>query len=150
MLLWASIALAQTSTVQITNAWARGTPGGAETGAIYLTLESPSGDKLVGVSTPVAKKADMHMMTMENGVMKMRPLDGVDLPPGKPTTLKPGGMHIMLMGLRHPLKAGQSFPMTLKFAKSGTREVQVEVEKPGAMAPMHQAGSTNMNMPTNH
>ncbi len=74
-------------------------------------------------------------MTMDNGVMKMRPVDGLDLPAGKPVTLKPGGYHIMLTGLAKPLQEGQSFPLTLEFAKAGAREVTVSVQKVGAMGP---------------
>jgi hypothetical protein len=142
LLLIAGSAMAQTGQPKIENAWARATPGKAENGAAYLTIVSPVPDKLTGVSTPDAKAAELHEMTMEGGVMKMRPLaNGVDLPAGKPVTLKPGGMHIMLMGLKQPLKKGESFPMTLTFEKAGTREVQVAVEGPGAMGP--QAGGSS-------
>src|ERR1051326_1551640 len=90
---------AQSTPVEIIQAWARATPGKAENGAVYLTLEAPSGDRLTGLSTPVAKKAELHSMTMEGGIMKMRPLAGLDLPAGQTVTLKPGGDHIMLVGL---------------------------------------------------
>jgi periplasmic copper chaperone A len=141
-------AAAQTGPVEIKNAWAGATPGKAETGAAYLTLESPIPDRLTGVSTPVAKKAELHTMTMEGGIMKMRPLDGIDLPAGQPVTLKPGAMHIMLLGLTQPLVAGQSFPLTLSFEKAGTREVTVSVEKAGAMGPEKTtSGGTQMPMP---
>jgi len=127
--------------IEVKNAWARATPGGAENGAAYLTLEAPAGDRLTAVSTPVAKKAELHIMSMDGGIMKMRPLDGIDLAPGQETSLKPGGAHIMLMGLNRPLQAGQTFPLTLQFEKSGAREVQVHVEKFGAMAPSQAAGT---------
>ena len=71
-------------------------------------------------------------------VMKMRPLAGLDIPAGQSVTLKPGGEHIMLMGLNGPLHEGQSFPLTLTFEKAGTREVSVAVEKPGAAGPAPQ------------
>ena len=71
-------------------------------------------------------------------VMKMRPLASLDIPAGQPVTLKPGGEHIMLMGLNGPLREGQSFPLTLTFEKAGTREVTVAVEKPGAAGPAPQ------------
>ena len=137
-------ALAEDGAVAISNAWARGTPGGAQIGAAYLTVQSPTADRLTGLSTPAAQKAELHTMTMDNGIMKMRPLDGLDLPAGQPVTLKPGGTHIMLMGLKAPLQAGQSFPMTLQFAKGGAKEVNVEIEKPGAMGP----GEPARAMPT--
>jgi copper(I)-binding protein len=146
MMLISAAASAQTSDVQITDAWARATPGGAQTAAAYVSMESASGDKLTGVSTPAAQKADIHSMTMDNGVMKMRQVDGVDLPPGQKITLKPGGYHIMLTGLAKPLEVGQSFPMTLDFTNAGAKQVAVTVEKIGALGP---GGSTSggMNMP---
>jgi copper(I)-binding protein len=146
-LLIAGAALAQTGQVELKDAWARATPGKAENGAAYLTIVSPAADRLVSVSTPVAKKAELHTMTTEGGVMKMRPLAGIDVAPGQPVTLKPGGAHIMLMGLNQPLQAGQSFPLTLSFEKAGQREVTVAIEKPGAMGPGGQAGGMQMPMP---
>ncbi|HEU0215839.1 MAG TPA: copper chaperone PCu(A)C [Stellaceae bacterium] len=144
-------ALAQNGEVQITDAWARATPGGAQAAAAYVTLESPAGDRLTGVSTPAAHKADIHEMSMDNGVMKMRPVDGVDLPPGQKVTLKPGGYHIMLTGLANPLVEGQSFPLTLDFAKAGERQVAVTVQKVGAMGPGGgNASMPGMNMPMHH
>jgi periplasmic copper chaperone A len=127
--------------VEIKDAWARATPGKAENGAAYLTIVSPVSDKLTGISTPVAKKAELHNMTMEGGVMKMRPLAEVDVQANQPVALKPGGTHIMLMGLNRQLKPGERFPLTLSFEKGGTREVEVAVEKAGAMGPEGHPGA---------
>jgi copper(I)-binding protein len=149
-LLVAGAAAAQTGQVELKDAWARATPGKAENGAAYLTIVSPGADRLVSLSTPVAKKAELHTMTTEGGVMKMRPLDGLDVPADQPVTLKPGGAHIMLMGLNQPLQAGQSFPLTLSFEKAGQREVTVAVEKLGAMGPGGHAGGMQMPMPGHH
>ena len=150
-LLIAGAAVAQTGQVELKDAWARATPGKAENGAAYLTIVSPGADRLVSVSTPVAKKAELHTMTTEGGVMKMRPLAGVDVPAGQPVTLKPGGAHIMLMGLNQSLQAGQSFSLTLSFEKAGQREVTVAVEKAGAMGPEGHAGAgMQMPMPGHH
>jgi periplasmic copper chaperone A len=145
-LLLAGVALAQTGAPQIKDAWARATPGKAEIGAAYLTIESPIDDRLTGVSTPVAGKAELHEMTMQGGVMKMRPLAAVDLPAGRPVVLKPGEVHIMLVGLKQPLRAGESFALTLEFAKAGKRAVSVAVEKAGAKGPNQPAGGMNMPM----
>jgi len=134
----ASAALAQTSQLEVSDAWARATPGKAETGVAYLTIRSPTSDRLVSASSPVAKKAELHTMEMAGMVMKMRPLAGLDIPAGQPVTLKPGGEHIMLLGLNRPLREGQSFPLTLNFEKAGTRTVTVAVEKPGAAGPAPQ------------
>jgi len=131
-------ALAQPGQLEVGNAWARATPPKAENGVAYLTIRSPTPDRLVSVSSPVAKKAELHTMEMSGMVMKMRPLAGLDIPAGQSVTLKPNGDHIMLMGLNSPLREGQSFPLTLTFEKAGTREVTVAVEKPGAAGPPPQ------------
>jgi len=147
---WAPSA-AQNKAVEVDNAWARATPGKAETGAAYVTLKAASADRLIGAATPVAKKAELHTMTMEDGVMKMRPLTGIDLPAGQAVTLKPGAMHIMLLGLTAPLHAGQSFPVTLQFEKAGTETVNVSVEQIGAMGPQGEGdGHMSMPMPAHH
>jgi len=130
-----SAALAQPAQLEINNAWARATPGKAENGAAYVTIQSPTADRLVAASSPVAKKAELHTMSMQGMVMKMRPLAGLDIPPGQPVTLKPGGEHIMLMGFNQPLHDGQSFPLTLDFEKAGPRTVTVTVEKAGSKGP---------------
>ena len=143
-LLIAGGAAAQTGQIDLKDAWARATPGKAENGAAYVTIVSPTADRLVSVSSPAAKKAGLHSMTMDGGVMKMRPLAGIDVPANESVTLKPGGTHIMLQGLSEPLQAGKSFPLTLTFEKAGQREVEVAVEKPGAMGPEGHAG---MQMP---
>jgi periplasmic copper chaperone A len=137
-LLVASTALAQTGQLEVSNAWARATPAKAENGVAYLTIRSPTPDRLVSVSSPVAKKAELHTMEMAGMVMKMRPLASLDIPAGQPVTLKPGGEHIMLLDLNGPLREGQSFPLTLTFEKAGTREVSVAIEKPGAAGPATQ------------
>jgi periplasmic copper chaperone A len=134
-LLLASAALAQPSQLEVNDAWARATPGKAENGAAYMTIASPTGDRLVSVSTPVAKQAELHTMSMEGAIMKMRPVGGLDIPAGQPVALKPGGEHVMLMGLNQPLHAGESFPLTLNFQKAGSRTVTVSVEKAAAKGP---------------
>ena len=132
----AATASAQTGQLQVTNAWARATPGRSEVGAAYVTIQSPTADRLVAASSPVAKKVGLHTMTMSGTVMQMRPVAAIDIPAGQPVTLAPDGLHIMLEGLKKPLRAGQSFPLTLTFEKAGTRTVKVAVQQVGAMAPM--------------
>jgi copper(I)-binding protein len=146
LLLLAGAAAAQTGSVEVRDAWARATPGKADIGAAYLTLESPIGDRLTGLSTPAASITQLHTMTMEGGVMKMNRLAGLDLPAGQPVKLEPGATHIMLIGLTDKLRPGQSFPLTLTFEKAGKREVTVRVEKAGAMGP-ENATSGGMPMP---
>src|ERR1041384_5440076 len=94
------------SDIQVSDAWARATPGGAKTGAIYLSImnSGDAPDRLIGASTPAAAKAELHRMTMTNGIMEMRPLDAVTIAAGKSAVLGPNGAHIMLTGLKAALK----------------------------------------------
>ena len=131
----ASAAFAQSGQLELSNGWARATPGKAENGAAYVTIMSPTPDRLVSASSPVAKKAELHTMSMAGTVMQMRPLAGLDIPAGQPVSLKPGGKHLMLLGLNQPLREGHSFPLTLNFEKAGARSVTVTVAKPGAVGP---------------
>ena len=146
-LLIAGSAVAQTGSVEVRDAWARATPAKAEDSTAYLTVQSPVADRLTGASTPVASSATLHEMTMSGSMMRMRPVDGLDLPPGQPVTLKPNGVHIMLRGLKAPLETGQSFPLTLHFAKAGDREINVTVEKFAASGPEKAGGDMKMPMP---
>jgi copper(I)-binding protein len=130
----------------IDHAWTRATPGGADVGIGYLTIENKgtAPDKLTGASTPAAAKAELHEMSMDNGVMKMRPVkDGLPIPPGQSVTLAPGGLHLMLMGLKNPLKEGGKVPLTLQFEKAGKVDVTLDVQSVGAQQP------GGMSMPSN-
>jgi periplasmic copper chaperone A len=147
LLLIAGGAMGQTGQLEIKTPWARATPGHAENGAAYLTIVSPTADRLTAVSSPVAKKVELHTMSMEGGMMKMRPLAAIDIPAGQPVTLSPGGMHMMLEGLTQPLREGQSFPLTLSFDHAGPQQVTVAIERAGAIGPGGQAtGSSQMHM----
>ena len=119
--------------------WARATPGRVPNGAVYLTLtnEGATADRLVGASSPAAKHAGLHSHSMKEGVMKMQPVKAMEVIPGSPTVLAPGGLHIMLMGLTAPLKEGARFAVTLTFERAGSLKIEVTVEKLGAMQPSH-------------
>ena len=109
---------------------------GATVGGAYLGMLKNKGsqaDRLVKVATPVASSVEIHDMNVDaTGVMRMREIDGIAMPPNQTVTMSPGkGMHLMLMGLRRPLKAGESFPMTLQFERGGKLDVDVVVERPG-------------------
>ena len=136
-LLLASLAAhAQTPPVAVTNAWSRATPPGASTGSAYLTLTSPADDTLVAVSSPAAKTTQVHQMTMENNVMRMREVTaGLPLPAGQAVTLQPSGYHIMLLGLTAPLKQGQTLSLHLTFAKAPPADVVAPVGALGATRP---------------
>jgi copper(I)-binding protein len=119
--------------IQIDHPWARASAGAAKTGAAYLTItDQGQPDQLTGASTPVAASAELHESMDDMGMMKMRPMAALALPPGKPVTLGPGGYHLMLMGLKAPLKAGDTFPLTLQFAHAPPQTVTVAVEPIGA------------------
>ncbi len=134
----ATAASAQTApSVAVDQAWARATPLGARTGAVYMTLTNHSAvdDRLVGASTPVAAQAQLHETTMSDGIMKMHHASGVDVKAGATVTLAPGGYHVMLLGLQHPLREGETFPLTLNFTASPPQQIEVHVAKIGAMQP---------------
>ena len=122
--------------LDVADVWARDTIGGTANGAVYMTITSQAADRLVAASTTVANKTDL--MTMEGGssAMEMTYLKGIDIPAGKPVSLNPGGFHVWLAGLKQPLKAGQTFSLTLTFEKAGRRAVTVSVIKPDAAPPM--------------
>lgn len=131
----------------ITQAWTRATPGGAKTGGGFLTIENKGSapDKLVGVSADVAGKVEVHEMSMDNGVMKMRPVEGgLTIDPGKTVKLAPGGYHLMMTDLKSPLKQGDKLPVTLQFEKAGKVAVTLDVRAVGAPAPSGNMGSGEM------
>ncbi|MET0658449.1 MAG: copper chaperone PCu(A)C, partial [Steroidobacteraceae bacterium] len=111
----------------ITRAWANPTPPGIKVGAAYLSLVANTTDRLVGASSPIAERVEMHSMTMEGGLMRMRPLQDLSLPAGKAVELSPSGTHFMLIGLKQALKVGAQFQLQLKFEHAGERSVLVQV-----------------------
>jgi copper(I)-binding protein len=122
----------------ITQAWTRATPNGAKIGGGYLTIENKgtAPDRLVSGSGDVAGKIEVHEMSMDNGVMKMRALDkGLTIEPGKTVKLAPGGYHLMMFDLKAPLKQGDKVPVTLEFEKAGKVSVSLDVQAVGAQAP---------------
>ena len=122
----------------ISQAWSRATPSGAKIGGGYLTIENRGSapDRLIGGMADVAGKVQVHEMSMDNGVMKMRPVDnGLAIDPGKTVKLAPGGYHLMMMDLKAPLKQGDKVPVTLEFEKAGKVTVSLDVKGVGAQAP---------------
>ncbi len=128
-----TVAAAQTATIAVDHPWARASIG--QVGVVYMTLKNTGtiDDRLVAAATPVAAQAQLHISVNNNGVMSMRPLAAIELKAHGQTVLQPDGMHLMLTGLKHPLKAGQRFPLTLTFAKAGSLTVTVPVMKVGSM-----------------
>ncbi|QAU46811.1 copper chaperone PCu(A)C [Bradyrhizobium guangzhouense] len=122
----------------ISQAWSRATPGGAKVAGGFLTIENKgtAPDKLIAVSAEISGKAEIHEMAMDNGVMKMRPLDkGLVIDAGKTVKLAPGGNHLMLQQLKGPFKEGDKVPVTLEFEKAGKVTVSLDVQGVGAQAP---------------
>lgn len=134
---------AQAQSVVVKDAWIRGTVQGQNATGAFMEITGKSAVRLVGVSSPIAKTAEVHHMTMENGVMKMFPVAGVDVPAGKTLKLAPGGYHVMLMNLQKPLNAGDKVPLQLVFEAAGkkreTMDLSVEVrDLKGQSAPPHK------------
>ena len=114
--------------ISISGAWSRATAAGQSTAAVYLSIANKGGgdDKLLNASTPIGQ-ATLHSSTMDGGVMRMRPLESLDIPAQSTVQLKPGGTHIMVTGVKQPLIAGSSFPFALHFDRSGDRQINVDV-----------------------
>ena len=120
---------ARIGALEISDVWAR--PSAGPTGAAYMKIENEgaAGDRLVAVETPRASKTELHTTVMDGDVMRMRQLeDGIAIPADGEVALRPGGMHVMLMGLTAPLKVGERFPLTLMFEKAGRTTLEVEVK----------------------
>ena len=120
--------------IEVTDAWCRATPNGAPTGGCFVTLTAiGADDRLVRVSTDRAETAKIHEMATDGGVMRMAELpDGLPLPDGRPQALAPGGDHIMLMGLKAPLVAGETVSLALTFEHAPQMGVRAEVRAIGA------------------
>src|SRR5258705_3768238 len=138
ILLLGGQAYAQTSgqnTIVVERPWARATPAGAKNGAAYVTLinNGNASDSLLSATTPVAEKVQFHSASEEHGVAHMREMQAVEVAPGARVTFSPGGMHIMVVGLKQPPKEGQTFPLSLTYKKAEKGEVSGAVAKVGAM-----------------
>jgi copper(I)-binding protein len=130
---------AQTSnSISIENPFSRATPGGAQVGAGYMTItnKGTTADRLMAAASPAAGQVQIHEMSMDGGIMKMRELaGGLTINAGKSVALAPGGFHLMLMGLKAPLKAGDKVPVTLTFEKAGKVDVSLDVQGIGGPPP---------------
>lgn len=117
--------------ITVTNQWARTSPMATDMGAAYMTIEASALDELIGASVDmsVAMMAEVHETISENGATKMQEVDRIEVTPDAPIEMKPGGYHIMLMGLKKPLETGETITVTLKFSKSGETTVEVPVQE---------------------
>jgi len=141
--------------ITVAHPWARATPGGATVGAAYLEIKAAAGgsDRLIGASSPVAGRTEIHTHIHEGAVMKMRRVDGLDVAAGGFVVLKPSGDHIMLMDLKGALKEGDLVPITLQFEKAGAVAIEASIEPVGAMGPHgmdHQPGHGSGSAHSDH
>jgi copper(I)-binding protein len=118
--------------IAVTDVWARPTVQGQTAGGGYLRIQNKgsSADRLLEASSGIATGVELHAMSMDGGVMRMRRVEAIDIPATGVVELKPGGLHLMFMGLKAPLSAGSSFPLTLRFEKAGAVAVQGKVAPP--------------------
>lgn len=134
LLLAATLSAAMTpnawSQVNVSNAWVRGTVAQQKATGAFMTLTSMEGARLVEASSPVAGVVEIHEMAMDNNVMRMRQIAGLDLPAGKPVELKPGGFHVMLMNLKQPLAEGDTVPMTLTVEGKDKKRQSLDIKVP--------------------
>ncbi len=119
--------------------WARASAGAAKVGVVYLTIRNRGNqvDRLIGASTPACERVQMHQLKNSGSVMAMAALAWIDLAPGGEIRLAPNGAHLMLIGLRHGLKQGDRFPLTLNFERAGEAIVEIEVQGIADLAPAH-------------
>lgn len=135
--------------VKVQHAWARASAGAAKAGAAFMTLVDMGhhGDRLVAAESDLASRTELHTHIMDGGVMKMRQVDGIDVPAGAKAELQPGGFHIMFMGLKKPLVEGETLPLTLIFEKAGRVHVDFTVQGVAAKAAADGHGNHGAGMP---
>ena len=127
--------------LKIGHPWARATPPTAPSGGGFLTVTNTgtTADRLVSVSSPAAAQVQVHEMKMDGTIMRMRELEnGLEIPPGATVALAPGGLHLMMMGLKAPLKEATRVPVTLVFEKAGKIDVELQVMALGATPDAHK------------
>lgn len=119
------------STLEVHHAWAAPTPGGVDVSAGYLTISNhtQAQDRLVSASSPRAARIEVHEMSMDGGVMRMRPMEALVIPAGGEVALSPGGAHLMFYGVREPFVQGQTIPVRLTFANAGAVDVTLTVQR---------------------
>lgn len=121
-------------TVTVRAPWSRATPGAARVGVGYLEIRNAAAaaDRLTGVSSEIAGRAEIHETAVEGGVARMRPVEALEIKAGGGAELKPGGYHVMFLDLKRPLKEGERFKATLRFERAGPIEAEFAVRGLGA------------------
>src|SRR5215472_16511629 len=133
----ASAAEYKVGSLEISDPWSRATPKGSSVAAGYMTIKNSGStpDRLISGSSDVAPKFEVHEMKMEDGIAKMRPVKGgLEIKPGETVELKPGSFHVMFVGVKKPLSAGEQFKAILVFEKAGPVSVEYDVRAMGAGA----------------
>ena len=125
--------------VEIENPWSRATAPGAKVAAGYMVLRNkgPSPDRLLGATTPAARKVETHVTMRDGDIMRMREVNGYEIPAGGTFELKPGGPHLMFVDVRQPFREGESVPVTLRFERAGEKKVEFRVGRIGPPAHKH-------------
>ena len=124
----AGAALHANAQVKVTSAWARATVAQQKVTGAFARIESPQAARLVAVTSPVAARVEIHEMAMDDGVMKMREVDTIAVPAGQAVELKPGGFHLMLMGLTKQVQPGEAVPLSFVFEDKAGKRQTVEVK----------------------
>jgi copper(I)-binding protein len=130
-----AFAAAADAGVRISNVWSRATPPGTTVGVVYGELSAEQADELTSIESAVAERVEVHVSSNEGGTMKMRPLTSVALPAKQRVRFQPGGMHVMLIGLRRPLMAGATLPLTFKFRSAAPLRIEARIIGPGEREP---------------
>lgn len=131
-------------TLQIVQPWSRPSTSQAQAGAAFLAIANKGAltDRLLSAASPAAEKVELHTHVMDGNVMRMRAVDAIEIAAGGTVKLEPGGLHVMLFGLKQQLVVGQTFPLTLRFERAGEIVVDVQVERmsgpPGTGAGQHR------------
>jgi len=125
--------------LQVRHPWTRATPPGAKVAAAYLEIRNAGSepDRVIGASTPLAERVELHVMTTTDGVMKMRERPDFEVPARQRLVLQPGGSHLMIVGLRKPFTKGDRIPLTLRFERAGELVIELEVQPAGSRRPHH-------------
>lgn len=116
--------------VSVTAPWVRATVPAQKSSGAFMRVQSSTKARLVGVSSPVAAQVELHQMDMKDGMMKMQQVDGIDLPAGKGVNLASGGYHVMLVGLKQQLKAGEAIDLTLQIEHAGKKRESITIKVP--------------------
>jgi hypothetical protein len=125
--------------LHIDHPWTRATaaPGGAGGGYLVIRNTGREPDRLIRAETPAARTTELHTMSMEGGVMRMRPVQDIPIPPGGEVRLAPGGLHVMFLNTTRRFQQGQKIPVRLVFERAGAIDVEFHVEAPGARSSGH-------------